>query len=245
MSVSQDATVRLTQSEDGRIAWVTLNRPEKRNAMDEASQQLLRDALHSSVSARVLVLTGAGNESFCAGVDKRELVRAQHDHPVTPVDDSWLQVCNELRNHPAVVIAAVNGYALGGGLTLVNAADLAVAGRRATFGMPEITFATFPRLSGTSSVRRCLPKHVSWLALTGERINATTALQWGLVNEVVDDEQLTERSNELARHIAGFDAVALAWTKRGLHEVELAEWERALGFGSYVRTMVLQGRVAP
>lgn len=221
------------------VATIQIRRPDRMNSLDRTSQLQFREALRECRDARVTIITGAGDRSFCAGVDRKELASAS---PERPGDDVWLDACNEVRHHPSVVIAAVNGYALGGGLTLVNAADIAVAAERAEFGVPEITFATFPRLSGTSSVRRVAPKRTSWLALTGERIDACTAERWGLINKVVGNNELMTTVERLAQKMASYDESTLRWTKRGLHEIELASWDDALAFGSYFRAMVKQDR---
>lgn len=234
-----DQGVIATRDATGGVATLVINRPERMNSLDRRTQVAFREALNRCRDARVIIITGEGDRSFCAGVDRKELAASSPD---VREDDVWLEVCNEVRHHPSVVIAAVNGYALGGGLTLVNAADIAIAAARAEFGVPEITFATFPRLSGTSSVRRIAPKRSSWLALTGDRIDAATAEQWGLINLVVENHRLRRASEELAAKVAGYDETALRWTKRGLHEVELSDWDDALAFGSYVRAMVKQDR---
>lgn len=239
MSTENDLV--LSWSADRRIAQLVINRPEHRNALNRATQQELRHALDQCASARVIIITGAGDRAFCSGIDLSELheeqARTAKEH------DPWLEVCNEVRHHAAIVVAAVNGYALGGGLTLVNASDLALAADTASFAIPEVGFGSFPRLSGTSTIRRCLPKRAAWLALTGDRIDAGTAERWGLVNQVVPAEELAMRARQLAERLAALDPVALSWTKRGLHEVEHSDWEHALSFGSYVRAMVLRDRV--
>ena len=226
---------------DSLVASVTLNRPEKHNALNEQAQLELLAALEKlGVDNRVVIITGAGEKAFCAGVDLKELPQQQARSQRSRNSDTWLQVCMRMLELPCVFIAAVNGYALGGGLTLVNVADLAIAAEHASFGMPEVGFGAFPRLAGPSTARRLLPKHVSWMALTASHVDSKTAQQWGLVNEVVPASQLAMRVMEIAMRIAKFDSAALAWTKRGLLTMEKTDLRSSLEFGSYVRAMIMK-----
>ena len=191
---------------------------------------------------KVVVITGAGDRSFCAGVDLKELPDQQRRPQTSKDGDIWLKVCLRMLDLPCIFIAAVNGYALGGGLTLVNLSDLAIAADSAQFGMPELGLGAFPRLSGPATARRLLPKHLNWLALTAERVDSATAMQWGLVNEVVPLSALLPRAHELAERVASFDPIALTWTRRGLAAIERADLRSSLEFGGYVRAMVMKER---
>ena len=225
------------------VATIILSRPEKHNSLNERAQLELMDALATvGIEKRVVIITGAGEKAFCTGVDLTELPDQQRRSQSSKEDDVWLRVCMRMLDLPCVFIAAVNGYALGGGLTLVNLSDLAIASEGARFGMPELGFGAFPRLSGPATARRLLPKHVNWLALTAERVDAPTALQWGLVNEVVSTGALIPRAQELAERLTDFDPVALAWTRRGLAAIEGADLRSSLEFGAYVRAMVMAER---
>ena len=152
----------LFERHDG-VGRITLNRPEKRNALSRALQAELRAALDAArADCRVLVVTGTG-VAFCGGIDlsesrelrglhRRRTVReteaaGERAAPATrpvPLRDVWVETNEIIRRHPAIMIAAVNGFALGGGLTLVHNCELAIASERAEFGMPEVGFGTFP-----------------------------------------------------------------------------------------------------
>jgi enoyl-CoA hydratase/carnithine racemase len=220
---------------------ITLNRPEKRNALNLAAQAELRAALEDArEDCKVLVITGAGTMAFCSGVDLSERRAAQAGEPGRrPAwgGDSWFETQEVLLHHPAILIAAVNGYALGGGLTLVNNCEMAVASETAQFGMPEMGFAAFPALAGPSTMHRILPKHAAYMVFTAERINARTAERWGIVNELVDPAKLLPRAEELARRIAQFDAMVLDYSKKALREIPSLDWTRSLDYG--VRTGML------
>lgn len=227
-------------------AVITLNRPEKRNAMNTAAQTQLLDALEATRDCAAVVLTGAGEVSFCAGVDLREragLGAAEREPAPAWGGDSWFEVQEAILRHPAVFIAAVNGFALGGGLTLVNNCELAVASATAQFGMPELGLGTFPALAGPSTIHRLLPKHAAQMIFTAERIDAATAERWGLVNEVVEPERVLSRACEIAARVAEFDRVAVDYSKKAVREIASLDWSRAIEHG--LRTgVVIRSRSA-
>ena len=178
------------------------------------------------------MLTGAGT-AFCSGVDLSEFHRDgppprryARDH------SSWFETQEWVARHPAVIIAAVNGYALGGGLTLVHNADLAIASDRAEFGMPEFGFGSFPGLAGATTLKRLLPKHAAQMILTALRVDASTAWRFGIVNEVVPAERLLERAEELASHVAQFDAVLLDHAEKAIREIPNFDWTRAIEYST-------------
>lgn len=178
----------------GNVAWVTINRPERLNAVDEHHQQELRrawESIEADRAVRAVVLTGAGDRAFCAGDDIRS------DEGKTGVD-YWLQARPQgfgyltLRATLDVpVLARVNGYALGGGLELVIGCDLAVASDQARLGFTEPRLGRLPLDGGIVSLARQLPaKWAMEILLTGRRFTAAEAYALGLVNEVVPHEEL-------------------------------------------------------
>jgi enoyl-CoA hydratase/carnithine racemase len=224
------------------IARITLNRPEKRNAMSQAARAALADALDRSTgTARVLVLTGAG-PAFCAGIDLTEPGQAGSGATDSAAErrSTWLSVQDQIRRHPAIVIAAVNGFALGGGVTLINSSDLALAADEAQIGMPEIGFGLYPGLAGPSTQLRLSAKRAAWMVLTGTRISGRTAADWGLVNQSVPAAELAGEALALARLIASRDATTLEWCKRALHEVptHISDYGSALEYGESVGTQI-------
>jgi enoyl-CoA hydratase/carnithine racemase len=223
------------------FAIVTLNRPEKRNAMSQAAQAELCAALADArADCRVIILTGAGDVAFCSGIDlseSRQLGGAK-ERQYARGGNSWFEVQETIMRHPAVFIAAVNGYALGGGSTLVHNCELAIASEKASFGMPEVGFGTFPGLAGPAAIHRILPKHAAYLIFTAQRIDARTAERWGIVNEVVPPEQLLSRAEELARHIAQFDPVVLDYSKKAFREIPNLDWSRGIDYGIWTGTMI-------
>ncbi|MBI2861763.1 MAG: enoyl-CoA hydratase/isomerase family protein [Chloroflexi bacterium] len=219
-----------------RYAIITLNRPEQRNAMNRAAQQALADAVEACYEdCHAVVITGAG-VAFCAGVDLKE--RRERLRGTLPPEritanrpEPWLVVNRTIREHPAIFIAAVNGYALAGGLSLTNSCDLAIASERAQFGIPETGVGMFPGLVAPLTAKTILPKHLAWMVLTAQRIDAYTAERWGIVSKVVPHEQLLPEAEALAQRIAGLDPVVLDWSKKAVKVMPNLEWDTAAHYG--------------
>jgi crotonobetainyl-CoA hydratase len=170
------------------VARVTINRPERLNAVDEAHQEDLKrvwEAIEADRSVRVVVLTGAGDRAFCAGDDMRAEGRTGMDYWLAARPDGFGHLT--LRESLDVpVLARVNGYALGGGLELVVGCDLAVASEDAELGFTEPRLGRLPLDGGIVSLARRLPaKWAMEVLLTGRRFSADEALALGLLNEVV------------------------------------------------------------
>ena len=241
-----DELVRL--EDFGSYAVITLNRPEKRNAMSSQAQEQLQEILRRCLGRyAAAVITGAG-KAFCSGIDLKER-RERLQSGDAPVEysrqgHSWIETIEAVRKHPTVFIAAVNGYALGGGVSLINACDLAIAAEDAEIGMPEITFASYPTVAGPTTQLRVLRKHAAWLILTGKRIDGRTAARWGLVNEAVPADKLLDEAKQLAAHIAKFNKVTLDWSKKALDDIpaQVSDWTAALEYGR-VLTSVIQNQI--
>ena len=230
--------ILLSELDDG-IACITLNRPEKRNALDPEARQALLDALDTTKGrSRVVVLTGAGG-TFCSGMDLSQVTDGDIAEE-EQLNRSWVQVQDEIRHHPAVFVASVRGYALGGGFTLINACDLAVVSRDAQIGMPEVGFGFYPGLAGPAAQLRLSAKRAGWMILTAKRINGQTAVDWGAANLAVADEDVDAETLTLARHVAQFDPVVLEWSKKALWHIPMhvTDWRTALEFGAYTNAQI-------
>ncbi|KQX38110.1 hypothetical protein ASD04_10805 [Devosia sp. Root436] len=230
----------------GDHALLVIDREAKRNAMNASARAGMLAAMeHARGKYRAIVLTGRGT-SFCAGVDLKEDVTLV-DSGTRTRSQEWAAVNVAVREHPAIFIAAVNGTALGGGLTLINVCDLAVAADNAELGMPEITFAAYPSLAGVSTQLSLARKRAAWMVLTGERVGARTAMEWGLINECVPAAQLLERAEAIARRIAGFDPYALAACKKALDTVPavVTDWDQAFAFGDSMNAVIRSRTTVP
>jgi enoyl-CoA hydratase/carnithine racemase len=209
-----------------------MNRPQQRNALNRALRQALAACFESARGRhRVLVLTGSAT-AFSAGIDIVEET-ADRNAGADTAREEWIEVLLAIRRHPAIVIAAVNGYALGGGVSLINVADLAIAADEAQIGMPELGFAAYPGMAGPSTQMMLNRKRAAWMVLTTARIDGRTAEAWGLVNRSVPLAELDAEAARLASTVAQFDDVALTAAKRALDTVpsQIGDWPGALAFG--------------
>jgi len=203
---------------DGTIATITLNRPEKRNAIDPATLADL-DAILSEVEAsdeiRVLVVTGAGDRAFCAGADVTAWSK------LAPIDmwRRWIPAGQRVLNHLEALrqptIAAINGFAFGGGLELALACDLRIAADHATFATPEVGIGTVPGWGATGRLTAVAgAARAKQLILTGQPIDAPTAALWGIVGEVVAKADLIDRTQALAMQVAAQAPIAVQVAKQ-------------------------------
>jgi enoyl-CoA hydratase/carnithine racemase len=226
-------------------AEVRIDREAKRNAMNRAARTGLADAFAALEDMRAILLTGSG-QSFCSGMDLKE---RQEDtaQGINTSNEEWISVLLSIRRHPAIFIAAVNGIALGGGSTLINMCDLAIASSDASIGCPEMSFSTYPAMAGPaiqlSGVTR---KQAAWLVLTTNRIDGATAQSWGMVNEHVTPEQLLPRAAELAAQIARFDPIALSESKQALDRIPapISDWAQAMDYGRIVNAAIRSRSIA-
>jgi E-phenylitaconyl-CoA hydratase len=208
-------SVDLDVDGDG-VALLTINRPERMNAMDAEAYQQLSDAwsrVRDDDAIRVAVITGAGDKAFSAGADLKSFFKNQQD-----MSEFWLTQKGQLLNRGLEmwkpVIAAVNGYCLGGGMTLLLATDIRIATPSATFGLSEVARGVIAGNGGTQRVLEQLPYPIAMeLLLTGRRIDATAAERWGLVNRVVPREELLPTAFEIAGEIARNAPLAVQATK--------------------------------
>lgn len=245
-SENQSEPLVVTERIADGIAKMTLNRPRQRNAMNSAARVAFARELEATRDCSVVILTGAG-PAFCAGIDLKEAAHlAAHPDEQPDEDQDWLSIQLQIRDHPAVFIAAVNGSAMGGGMTLVNAADLAVAADDGVFAMPEISFGLYPSMAGPSTQLRLSPKRAAWMVLTGHRIDGGTAAEWGLVNMSVPSDQVVAEAVNLATRIAEFDAVGLRYAKEALWTIpgDISTWSEALHFGDEIGQRIRQESAA-
>jgi enoyl-CoA hydratase len=200
---------------DGGVAVVTIDRQDALNALDVATLTELRDRLRELVAdseVRAVVVTGAGEKAFVAGADIKYMSGLDREQAA-----AWGALGHEaatlLETMPKPAIAAINGFALGGGCELALACDLRYASSRAKLGQPEINLAIVPGWGGTQRLARVCGIGVAKdLILTGRTIDAAEALRVGLVNEIADP--VLERALEIARELATKSPAALAVAKR-------------------------------
>lgn len=201
--------------EDG-VALVTINRPEKSNALDHAHYEALSRAwqqVRDDEAIRVAVVTGAGDKAFCAGADLKSFVGAPPSLAAL-MNTQQGQLLNRGLEVWKPVVAAVNGYCLGGGMTLLLATDLRVCVPAATFGLTEVKRGVFPANGGTQRIAQQLPHAIAMeMLLLGDAFDAETACRWGLVNRVVPPEDLLPAAMAYARRLAANAPLAVQAAK--------------------------------
>jgi enoyl-CoA hydratase len=205
---------------DEAVAVVTIDRPEAMNALDVPTLTELRDRLvelREDDSVRVIVLTGAGDRAFAAGADIKYM-SGLDSQDAREWGDLGQRVAQLLEIGPTPTIAAVNGFALGGGCELALACDIRHASSKAKLGQPEINLGIIPGWGGTQRLARvCGLAVAKELILTGRIVDAQEALRIGLVNAVYEPEELMARTLETARLIASKSPLALAAAQRALN----------------------------
>jgi enoyl-CoA hydratase len=208
----EDRTLQLERESDG-IAVVMVNRPDKLNALNAATVRQLDEVLRevrADDAVRAVILTGSGDKAFVAGADIGELAK------MGPIDGVQVSRAGQdtfrlLERMPKPVIAAVNGFALGGGLELALACHVRIASSRAKFGLPEVRLGIIPGYGGTVRLPRLVGRgRALELILTGEMIDAAEALRIGLINRVEEPEALLDAARGMARKMIANGPIAIA-----------------------------------
>ena len=205
---------------EGSVAVVTLNRPEVLNALNEETMKELGSAMSECKqdgTVRVVILTGVGDKAFIAGADINEFVGKS---PAMIMDFAELghNVVRIMETMGKPIVAAVNGYALGGGLEISMACDMRFASDKARFGQPEILLGLIPGMGGTQRLSRLVGIGLAReLIMSGEQVTAQRAYEIGLVNRVFPAEQLMEETKKFAQRLAGLPPFALRMAKYAIN----------------------------
>jgi enoyl-CoA hydratase len=213
----------LIETNEG-VATLTINSPRTMNALNSQVLTELECALYElniDASVKVVILTGAGDKAFVAGADIKEMsVMSSYEGHQFGLKGQRVMMLIEKMTKP--VIAAVNGYALGGGLELALACDFIYASQKAKLGFPEVTLGVIPGFGGTQNLSRLIgANRASELVFSGKMITAEKAAAWGIVNEVFSPEELMAKALEAAAAIAAVGPLAVTYAKdaiaNGLH----------------------------
>ncbi len=211
------AYANLTLEHDGRVSTLTVNRPQVRNALDTPTVEEFHRALDEvrAHRATVLVITGAGDKAFVSGADVSAIRERRRDDALAGINS---RLMTAVEAHDAVTIAAVNGYALGGGCELALACDIRVAAENAVFGLPEPTLGIIPGAGGTQRLPRVVGLgRAKEMVLTGARWDARRALEVGLVSEVVPLSELARTARAWADRVLGLGPLAVRLAKAALN----------------------------
>ena len=226
---------KILYSAEGAVARITLNRPEKRNALDEGIVSEVRDALAQASreqEIRVVLISGAGKD-FCSGADLSALQRISEATVMENVADARNlgDLFIEMRRHPRPIIAAVRGRALAGGCGLATACDIVLAGESAQFGYPEVNIGFIPAMVMAILRRSVSEKRAFELITRGEVIGASKAAEIGLINRVFADDEFDGLVNEYVEQLASKSASAVSLAKSLLYHMDGMTFEAAIEAG--------------
>lgn len=233
MNMTEDISFKI----EGHVATLILNRPQKLNAVTpEMSKAIISvvEECNSNNQVRCVIVTGSGPKSFCAGSDIREL-----DSYDTPWNfRNRPDYCDAIRHMLKPAIAAINGYAFGGGLETSLSCDIRIAAENAQFAAPEIKLGWIGGGGMASFLSQSIgPSNAALMIMTGDPIDAKTALDWGLVSEVLPAEQLLERARAIAAIIASRAPIAAETAKLNLRAAVSMPQEKAIEYERDLQTI--------
>ncbi len=224
---------------DDCVATITISRPTALNALNNAVLAELASAIEEigeNRACRALIVTGEGSKAFVAGADIQEMASLTPDEAVA-FSRHGQRVFSAIERLPIPTIAAVNGYALGGGCELALACDIRLASENARFGQPEVGLGIIPGFGGTVRLPLAIGRsRAAYMILTGRHVSAREAYEMGLVSEVMTLESLLPRAEELAREMATKSHVAIGYAKRLLFPDDEALAREAQRFGQCFAT---------
>ena len=246
------ATVEITLKD--HVATVTLNRPEAMNSVDPEMRALLHscwDRLHEDDEIRVVIVTGAGTRAFCTGSDLKKTLPSQNSAAQQQFGNpAGASLIANLRTDKPM-IAAINGFAMGGGMELALACDIRICSENAEFALPEVKVGSMPGAGGTVRLPRFIGRSDAMLMLlTGNRSNAAEALRIGLVSKVLPQAELLAEAEAIAQTIAANAPLSVRAVKRMVLKGEDMPLEQAieaerLAFGLlYSSEDRIEGRLA-
>jgi enoyl-CoA hydratase len=227
---------------DGRVGTLTVNRPEVRNALDGPTVEAFHRALEEARAARagVLIVTGAGDQAFVSGADINAIRARRRDDALASINS---RLMSAVEAHEAVSIAAVNGYALGGGCELALACDLRIAAEGAVFGLPEPSLGIIPGAGATQRLPRIVGLgRAKEMILAGARWDARQALAHGLVSQVVPRTELMAAARALAERVLALGPLAVRLAKAALNASQQMPLAAGLLYESTAQAITFESR---
>ena len=228
----------------GRAAWLTIDRPERRNALsDEVVDGLLAGLAQAAGDddIRAVVVTGAGDRAFCAGADLSGNLAPDEGRVASHDRRGRIGVLlREIAGHPRPVVARVNGAALAGGFGLMMACDLVVAADDVEVGTPEVNVGLWPHMISAVLLRNVPRKVLAEMTMTGRRYSAAEAHRWGLVNRLVPRAELDGAVDALVAELAAKSPLVLRLGKRSLHTAQDMGFDEALAYLQAMLTVNLE-----
>ena len=227
---------RVLTERRGDVLLVTLNAPERRNAIDKEMVDALHamlDAHQADESLAAIVITGAGDKAFAAGADIAQLRERTGADALAAINST---IFNRIEECPVPVIAAIKGFALGGGCELAIACDLRVCGESAKLGQPEVKLGIIPAAGGTYRLPRLVGLGIAReLVYTGRMVDAAEALRIGLANAVVPDAEVVARAMAIANEIAQNGRLAVRGAKQALNSISRPGQDHAIATESRIQ----------
>jgi enoyl-CoA hydratase len=231
----------------GGIQLITINRPSQLNALNKETIQELHTALdvaNKDAKTGVIILTGSGEKAFVAGADIKEFADFSVEQGGELAQKGQELLFDFVANLSTPVIAAVNGFALGGGLELAMASHIRVASTNAKMGLPEVSLGVIPGYGGTQRLAQLIGRgKANEIVFTAGMLTAEEGLKWGLVNHVVEQKDLLAKAEEIASKILNNSALAIASAIRSINanfedgvdgfEVEIAEFGKCFGTADF------------
>ena len=237
----------ILSEQKGQIAYVTINRPKQMNALNKETIEELNKvftSLDADSNVGVIILTGSGDKAFVAGADIKEFADFSIAEGGVLAQNGQKILFDVIENLSTPVIAAVNGFALGGGLELAMAAHLRVASSNARMGLPEVSLGVIPGYGGTQRLTQLVGKgKANEMVFTAGMIKADDALSWGLVNHVVEPEELMPLAEKIASKILNNSASAISSAIKAInandcdgvngYDVEIEEFGKCFGTADF------------
>ncbi len=229
------------------VLVITINRPDKLNALNKQTIEELHETFvdaENDKNIRSLIITGAGQKAFVAGADIAEFANYSVEEGKQLSSIGHFKIFNFIENYSKPVIAAVNGFALGGGLELAMACHIRVASSNAKMGLPEVSLGVIPGYGGTQRLAQLVGKGKAFeMIVTADMINAEDAYKWGLVNYVTSQEELLNKCFEITSKISSKSPVAVRTAirvinagynnKQNGYEVEIEEFGKSFSSGDF------------
>ncbi|ARI76888.1 enoyl-CoA hydratase/isomerase family protein [Halobacillus mangrovi] len=229
----------LTEVKDG-VGIITINNPEKRNALNLSALSEIESVLgawRKDDRIKVLIFTGAGNKSFVAGADINQL---KERTAVSALEPNMTATYRKIEEYEKPIIAAINGTAVGGGLELALACDIRVATSNIKLGLPEVHLGIIPGAGGSQRLARIIGKgRAMRMILTGEIITSEQAIDYGLITDLVEQDQLMNKTLEIAEKIAVKGPLSLRVAKTLLNKGADIDMDTALMFEKYAQAMLM------
>ena len=212
-----------------KIASLTINRENRRNAISIETINLFLqhlDQAETDPEVRVILITGAGDKAFCAGAD----LGGDADSRIQAGFTSYAQLLKRLSGYPKPVVARVNGACMAGGMGIMLACDIVIAGNDAKFGTPEVNVGLWPMMIGALIYRNTLRKKAMEMVLLGERLNADQAREMGLITRAVPADHLDDEVNRVLQSLAEKSPVGMKIGKEAFYAMEDMPFEEAVDF---------------